>query len=90
MKEALRVGTDKVVRVLHARDGYWGNALVRFLAPPELDKLKQVLVTVGLVCYWLWLNLTVVLTAAASHRVRMQHEQVPLTSSLTLSAEQGC
>jgi hypothetical protein len=46
--EALLVGTDKSVASASKQDGFWGNAAIRILMPPEAEKVKDVAMKVGL------------------------------------------
>jgi len=46
--EALLVGTDKSVASASKPDGFWGNAAIRILMPPEAEKVKDVAMKVGL------------------------------------------
>ena len=47
LQEALRVGTDRAVTRTSKRDGYFGNALIKILLPPSVQKLDQGLRLVG-------------------------------------------
>lgn len=46
--EALLVGTDKSVASASRTDGFWGNAAIRILMPPEAQKVKDAALAVGL------------------------------------------
>jgi hypothetical protein len=48
LKEALTVGIRNGSDQAAARDGYWGNALIRIVAPPELEQAEAALRRVGL------------------------------------------
>ena len=47
LQEALRVGTERAVTHTSKRDGYFGNALIKILLPPAVQKLDQGLRLVG-------------------------------------------
>lgn len=42
IKEALAVGTERAVQNLSAKDGYFGNAAVKILMPPKIQKVADV------------------------------------------------
>jgi hypothetical protein len=42
IKEALAVGTEKAVKDLSKQNGYFGNAAVKILMPPSLQKVAEV------------------------------------------------
>lgn len=46
--EALLVGTDKSVASASRPDGFWGNVTIRILMPPEVQKVKDAALAVGL------------------------------------------
>jgi hypothetical protein len=46
--EALLVGTDKSTAQASKTDGFWGNAAIRILFPPEAEKVKQAALTIGM------------------------------------------
>ncbi|RVU01646.1 DUF4197 domain-containing protein [Mucilaginibacter limnophilus] len=48
LKEALQQGTNKSSDKLSATNGYFGNALVKILFPPEAQKAEQALRAIGL------------------------------------------
>ncbi len=41
LKEALRVGTDSAAQHLAAKDGYFGDQMVKILLPPEADVIVK-------------------------------------------------
>lgn len=41
LKEALRVGTDTAVSVLHKTDGYYKDKLVKIMLPPEIQMIQK-------------------------------------------------
>lgn len=41
IKEALAVGTERAVKSLSQKDGYFGNAAVKILMPPKLQKVAD-------------------------------------------------
>lgn len=41
LKEALRVGTDTAVSVLHKKDGYYKDKLVKIMLPPEIQMIQK-------------------------------------------------
>ncbi len=47
LKQALEQGTTKGVNVLSATDGFFGNAAVKVLFPPEAQKVEKTLRDVG-------------------------------------------
>jgi hypothetical protein len=48
LKEALQVGTEKTVQQLSKADGYFGNAAIKILMPPEAEKIERSLRNFGL------------------------------------------
>lgn len=42
IKEALAVGTERAVKDLSKQDGYFGNAAVKILMPPSIQKVAEV------------------------------------------------
>jgi hypothetical protein len=42
IKEALAVGTERAVQSLSAKDGFFGNAAVKILMPPKIQKVADV------------------------------------------------
>lgn len=48
LKEALRVGTDSSVSVLSVTNGFFGNAAVKILMPPEAKKVEKTLRSIGM------------------------------------------
>jgi hypothetical protein len=48
LKEALSVGATNSSQKLHALDGYFGNAAIKLLMPPEAQKVEKTLRSVGL------------------------------------------
>ena len=46
--EALLVGTDKSTAQASKTDGFWGNAAIRILFPPEAEKVKQAALALGM------------------------------------------
>lgn len=46
--EALLVGTDNSVATASKPDGFWQNAAIRILFPPEAEKVKQAALAVGM------------------------------------------
>jgi len=48
LKEALRVGTDSSSKKLSKLDGFFGDAAIKILMPPEAQKVEQTLRGVGL------------------------------------------
>lgn len=42
IKEALAVGTERAVKDLSRQDGYFGNAAVKILMPPKIQKVADV------------------------------------------------
>lgn len=48
LREALTVGTNRSVGRLSAVDGYFGNAALRILLPPEARKVEQRLRSIGM------------------------------------------
>lgn len=48
LREALTVGTSRSVGRLSAVDGYFGNAALRILLPPEARKVEQRLRSIGM------------------------------------------
>ena len=47
LKEALRVGTDKTVKLTGRTDGYFGNAAIKILMPKNLHSLETGLRAIG-------------------------------------------
>lgn len=47
LKEALRVGTDTAVYNGSKENGYFGNALIKILLPPEADPILQAVNLIG-------------------------------------------
>lgn len=48
LKEALRVGTEKAVGVLHNQDGFLADATVKILFPPSVQKIANKLNQIGM------------------------------------------
>lgn len=48
LKEALKVGTEKSVDLLSKTDGFFGNAAIKILMPPEAQKIETTLRKIGL------------------------------------------
>lgn len=48
LKEALRVGTDTSVTMLHKTDGYFKDQAVRILLPPEIQMIQNNLNALGI------------------------------------------
>jgi hypothetical protein len=48
LKEALKVGTERVVRQVGALDGYYADPAIHIPLPGELDKVHDVLTSIGL------------------------------------------
>jgi hypothetical protein len=48
LKEALSVGASNSAKKLNALDGYFGNAAIKLLMPPEAQKVEKTLRSVGL------------------------------------------
>jgi hypothetical protein len=48
LKEALQIGTEKSVKNLSSLDGFFGNAALKILMPPEADKIETSLRKLGL------------------------------------------
>lgn len=48
LKEALRVGTDSSTKKLSAINGFFGDAAIKILMPPEAEKVEKTLRNVGL------------------------------------------
>jgi len=48
LKEALQVGATNAAKKLGAADGYFGNAALKILMPPEAQKIEKTLRKVGL------------------------------------------
>ena len=46
--EALLVGTGKSTAQASKPDGFWGNAAIRILFPPEAEKVKQAALALGM------------------------------------------
>lgn len=47
LKEALQVGTERSVAVLSKTDGFFGNAAIKILMPPEAQKVESTLRKLG-------------------------------------------
>ncbi len=48
LKEALRIGAQNAGRQLSAKDGFFGNALVKILMPPEAKQVESTLRRAGM------------------------------------------
>ena len=48
LKQALEIGITTGANTLAARDGYFGNALVKVLFPPEAQKVEETMRSLGL------------------------------------------
>lgn len=48
LKEALRIGSQNAGNKLSVQNGYFGNALVKIVMPPEAQKIENTLRSVGL------------------------------------------
>ncbi|MEI9934796.1 MAG: DUF4197 domain-containing protein [Ferruginibacter sp.] len=48
LKEALKVGTDSTTKKLGAVDGFYGNAAIKILMPPEAQKVEKTLRSFGM------------------------------------------
>ena len=48
LKEALRVGTDSSTKKLSAVNGFFGDAAIKILMPPEAEKVEKTLRNVGM------------------------------------------
>ena len=48
LKEALRVGTDSTTKKLSKVDGFYGDAAIKILMPPEAAKVESTLRSVGM------------------------------------------
>lgn len=48
LKEALSIGSENAGTQLHNVDGYFGNALIKILMPPEAEKVENTLRSIGL------------------------------------------
>ncbi len=48
LKEALSVGAGNSAKKLHLPDGFFGNAAIKLLMPPEAQKVEKTLRSVGL------------------------------------------
>lgn len=48
LKEALQKGTDKSTKQLSALNGYFGNAAIKIVFPPEAQKAERTLRSIGL------------------------------------------
>ena len=48
LKEALQIGTEKSVKNLSSLDGFFGNAALKILMPPEAEKIEISLRKIGL------------------------------------------
>src|ERR1700679_2186389 len=48
LKEALRVGTDSSVSKVSKVDGFFGNAAIKILMPPEAQKAEKTLRSMGM------------------------------------------
>jgi len=47
LKEALQVGADKTIQQLTQTDGFFGNAAIKILMPPEAEKIEKSLRSLG-------------------------------------------
>jgi hypothetical protein len=47
LKEALQVGTSRSINLLSKPDGFFGNAAVKILMPPEAEKIEKTLRNLG-------------------------------------------
>jgi hypothetical protein len=47
LKEALRVSTDTTTKKLSVLNGFYGDAIIRILMPPEAEKVEKTLRDVG-------------------------------------------
>jgi hypothetical protein len=47
LKDALRVGTDSTTKKLGKVDGFFGNAAIKILMPPEAQKVEKTLRSLG-------------------------------------------
>ncbi|MEI8075175.1 MAG: DUF4197 domain-containing protein [Bacteroidota bacterium] len=47
LKEALQVGTSRSIDLLSKPDGFFGNAAVKILMPPEAEKIEKTLRNLG-------------------------------------------
>jgi len=47
LKEALQVGTTKGIELLSKPDGFFGNAAIKILMPPEAAKIEKTLRSIG-------------------------------------------
>lgn len=47
LKEALQVGTSRSIDILSKPDGFFGNAAVKILMPPEAEKIEKTLRNLG-------------------------------------------
>lgn len=47
LKEALAIGTENAVKSVSAPDGYFGNTLIRILMPEKIQKVADVLKSIG-------------------------------------------
>jgi len=47
LKEALQIGTEKSVKNLSSLDGFFGNAALKILMPPEAEKIETSLRKMG-------------------------------------------
>ena len=48
LKEALQIGTEKSIKNLSSIDGFFGNAALKILMPPEAEKIETSLRKIGL------------------------------------------
>lgn len=48
LKEALEIGSENAGGRLSVVDGYFGNAIIKILMPPEAEKVENTLRTIGL------------------------------------------
>lgn len=48
LKEALRVGTDTATKSLSALNGFFANAAIKILMPPEAQKVEKTLRNIGM------------------------------------------
>jgi hypothetical protein len=47
LKEALSIGTDKAVKSLSKKDGYFGNQMVKILLPEKIQKVADAVAKLG-------------------------------------------
>lgn len=48
LKEALRIGTEKAVKIVSKKNGYFGNRLIKILLPKKLKKVAKFCRKIGL------------------------------------------